>query len=61
MIAFSNQNRNPTQQYISSLYPTELNPKYYKHIPPEWLNRIPFAGKRLEREGDAKECFDFGY
>lgn len=40
----------PPQGYFSTLSPTELDPRNYKHVPSVWMNRIPYAGKALDRD-----------
>ncbi|KAL4488372.1 hypothetical protein ABPG72_019222 [Tetrahymena utriculariae] len=37
---------NPPQGYLFSMHECELNPQYYKTINKQWLNRIPYAGKK---------------
>lgn len=52
---------NPPAHYLQSLDPVELNPKYYKGVPADWLHRIPYAGQKKEKDIPAKDCLDFGY
>jgi len=39
---------NPPKGYMSGLSFNELNPKFYKHVPPVYTNRIPCAGRMLQ-------------
>lgn len=37
---------NPPKLYLQSLNTYELDPKFYKNIPPDYLKRIPYAGSK---------------
>ncbi len=40
----------PPAGYLSTLSQAELDPRNYKHVPNVWLNRIPYAGRALQRQ-----------
>ncbi|EAS00683.2 hypothetical protein TTHERM_00794090 (macronuclear) [Tetrahymena thermophila SB210] len=46
---------NPPQGYLFSMHECELNPQYYKTINKQWLNRIPYAGKKALVQEDLFE------
>lgn len=40
----------PPPGYFSTLSTAEVDPRNYKHVPNIWMNRIPYAGKALQRD-----------
>jgi len=49
---------NPPKDYLFSLAQKETDPRYYKNVPPVWLSRIPYAGKKIERNDDIRGVFN---
>lgn len=44
----------PPAGYFSTLSTAELDPRNYKHVPNLWMNRIPCAGKPLNRDDQSR-------
>lgn len=49
---------NPPKNYLFSLAQKETDPRYYKNVPAVWLNRIPYAGKKIEKNDDIRGVFN---
>jgi len=49
---------NPPKNYLFSLAQKETDPRYYKNVPAVWLNRIPYAGKKVEKNEDIRGVFN---
>lgn len=50
---------NPPKNYLGTLAQKEIDPRYYKNVPSVWLNRIPYAGKKIERNDEIKGVFNY--